>query len=83
MSPPISCLWWTLGVNYALEVKCLFFFPQGSETNVPTYFLSVLNTDCMCQLQNTFKEFKPLYLVILYMYINAYNAEFFCLNHGD
>ena len=26
-----------------LEVKCLFFF-QGSETNDPTYFLSVLNT---------------------------------------
>ena len=26
-----------------LEVKCLLFF-QGSETNVPTYFLSVLNT---------------------------------------
>ena len=26
-----------------LEVKYLLFF-QGSETNVPTYFLSVLNT---------------------------------------
>ena len=26
-----------------LEIKCLLFF-QGSETNVPTYFLSVLNT---------------------------------------
>ena len=25
------------------EVKCLVFF-HGSETNVPTYFLSVLNT---------------------------------------
>ena len=29
-----------------LEVKCLLFF-QGSETNVPTYFLSVLNTGLM------------------------------------
>ena len=26
-----------------LEVKCILFL-QGSETNVPTYFLSVLNT---------------------------------------
>ena len=26
-----------------LEVKCLLFF-HGSETNVPTHFLSVLNT---------------------------------------
>ena len=43
MSPPISCLWWTLGVNYTLIVQMSPFF-QGSETNVPTYFLSVLNT---------------------------------------
>ena len=43
ISPPISCLSWTLGVNYTLELKYLLFF-QGSETNVPTYFLSALNT---------------------------------------
>ena len=44
MSPSISCLCETLGVNYALKGQMSLFFFQGSETNVPTYFLSVLNT---------------------------------------
>ena len=44
MSPPIYCLCLTLGVNYALRGQMSPFF-QGSETNVPTYFLSVLNTE--------------------------------------
>ena len=43
MSPPISCLCWTLGVNYALRGQMSLFF-QGIETNFPTYFMSVLNT---------------------------------------
>ena len=41
MSPPISCLCWALGVNYALRGQMSPFF-QGSETNVPTYFLSAM-----------------------------------------
>ena len=51
MSPPISCLCWTLGNKYTLRGQMCPFFP-GWWDKYTTYFFSVLNTECVYYSQS-------------------------------
>ena len=48
MSPPMSCLCWTLSANYALKRSNVSFFSRVvKQMSPPIYFLSLLNTDSL------------------------------------